>query len=71
MEEAANSFPGKVGEIINSTGGAESVEISIRTGDVPDQKIRVPNALTDAKGEAVSLKAGQGIHVVIRPSSAD
>jgi hypothetical protein len=69
MDEAVNSFPGKVEEILGSTeaGGTEKVEISIETGDVPDQKIHVKNVLTDAKGEAVSLKRGEKIHIVIRP----
>jgi hypothetical protein len=44
MEKAANSFPGKTA-IVNSTGVAESVEIPIHT-EVPDQKIRISNALT-------------------------
>jgi hypothetical protein len=69
VDDTTNSFPGEVEEIIESTvpGGAEKVGISIHTGDMPDQKIHVKNVLTDAKGEAVSLKLGEKIHFVIRP----
>jgi hypothetical protein len=67
MDEAVNSFPGKVEETIESGTKAEKVEISIHTGDAADQTIHVENAMTDANGKAVALKAGEKIHIVIRP----
>jgi hypothetical protein len=46
---------------------AEKVQISIQTGDEPNQEIRIANTLTNAQGETVALKRGAALHVIIRP----
>ena len=68
-DEAPNNWPGTVNEIIEPAfpGEAEKVEISIRAGNGPNQKIRIANTLADAGGETVALKRGAAVRVVIRP----
>jgi len=70
-DEAANNLLGAVEKIIKSTvlGETEKVEISIPTGANPNQKIRIANALTGARGEPVALKKGAALRVVIRPKA--
>jgi hypothetical protein len=69
--EAANNLPGAVEKIIEPTvpGENEKVEISIPTGANPNQKIRIANTLTGARGEPVALKRGAALRVVIRPKA--
>jgi hypothetical protein len=68
-DEAANNFPGAVEKIIRPMvpGEGEKIEISIQIGDQPNQKIRIANTLTGARGEAVALKRGAALRVIIRP----
>jgi hypothetical protein len=70
--EAANNLPGTVEKIIKPMQGeAEKVQIAIESGDDPNQKIRIPNILVDARGEAVSLKKGAAVQIVVRPKPQD
>jgi hypothetical protein len=71
--DAASSLPGTVEKIIKPTiqGEAERVQIAIQSGDDLNQKIRIANILVDARGEAVSLKRGAAVQVVIRPKPKD
>jgi hypothetical protein len=48
----------------------EKVEISIQSGDDPSQKICISNTF-DALGEAVALKKGAPVRIVIRPKPKD
>jgi molybdopterin-binding protein len=67
--DAANVLRGEVKAIIKPTvpGEAEKVQISIQSGEEPDQEIRIVNTLTTAQGETVALKRGAALHVVIWP----
>jgi len=67
--DAANVLRGEVKAIIKPTvpGEAEKVQISIQTGEEPNQEIRIGNTLTNSRGEAVALKSGAALHVVIHP----
>jgi hypothetical protein len=67
--DAASSLPGTVEKIIKPMipGEAEKVQISIQSGDDPNQRISIANTLIDARGEAVPLKRGAAVHIVIRP----
>ena len=67
--DAASSLPGAVEKIVEPMipGDAEKVEISIKSGDDPSQRIRIANTLMDALGEATALKKGAAVHFVIRP----
>jgi len=69
--DAANVLRGKVKAIIKPTvpGEAEKAQISVQTGEEPNQEIRIPNTLTNARGKTVALKRGTIIHLVIRPKS--
>jgi hypothetical protein len=70
--EAANNLPGTVEKIIKPIRGeAGKVQISIQSGDDPNQKIRIANILVDARGKAVSLKRGASVHIVVRPKPKD
>jgi aromatic ring-opening dioxygenase catalytic subunit (LigB family) len=71
--DAASSLPGTVEKIIKPMipGEAEKVQISIQSGDDPNQRIRIANTLIDARGEAVALKRGAALHIVIRPKPKD
>ena len=71
--DAASSLPGTVEKIIKPMipGEAEKVRISIQSGDDPNQRIRIANTLIDARGEAVALKRGAALHIVIRPKPKD
>jgi hypothetical protein len=68
---AANVLRGKVKAINKPTvpGEAEKVQISVQTGEEPNPEIRIPNTLTDARGETVALKRGATLQLVIRPKS--
>ena len=70
---AASSLPGTVQKIIKPMipGEGEKVQISIQSGDDPNQRIRIANTLIDARGEAVALKRGAALHIVIRPKPKD
>ena len=71
--DAASSLPGTVEKIIKPMipGEAEKVQISIQSGDDPNQRIRIANTLIGARGEAVALKRGAALHIVIRPKPKD
>jgi hypothetical protein len=73
MHRQAISLPGTVEKIITPTipGDAEKVEISIQSGDDPGQRIRIANTLIDAEGEAVALKSGAAVRIVISPKAKD
>jgi len=71
---AASSLQGTVEKIIIKPmipGEAEKVQISVQSGSDPNQRIRIANTLTDARGEEVPLKKGAAVHIVIRPKSKD
>ena len=51
----------------HDSGRSEKVQISIQSGDDPNQRIRIANTLIDARGEVVPLKRGAAVHIVIRP----
>jgi hypothetical protein len=67
--DAASVLRGEVKAIIEPTvpGEAEKVQISIKTGEEPNQEIRIANTLTNAQGETFALKRGAVLHVVIQP----
>jgi hypothetical protein len=67
--DAASSLPGTVEKIIKPMipGEVEKVQIAIQSGDHPNQRIRIANTLVDARGEAVSLKTGAAVDIVVRP----
>ena len=71
--DAASKLPGIVEKIIKPIiqGEAEEVQIAIQSGDDPNQKIRIANILVDSRGEAVSLKTGAAVQIVIRPKPKD
>ena len=72
--DAASSLQGTVEKIIIKPmipGEAEKVQISIHSGNDPNQRIRIANTLIDARGEAVPLKRGAAVHIVIRPKPED
>jgi hypothetical protein len=67
-DDAASSLPGTVEKIIKPIQGeAEKAQIAIQSGYDPKQKIRIANILVDARGEAVSLKRGAAVQIVVRP----
>jgi hypothetical protein len=47
------------------------VQIAIQGGDDPNQKIRIANILVDARGEAVSLKTGAVVQIIVKPKPKD
>jgi hypothetical protein len=71
--DAASTLPGIVENIIEPIiqGEAEKVQIAFQSGDDPNQKIRIANILVDARGDAVSLKTGAAVQIIIRPKSKD
>ena len=70
--DAASNLPGTVEKIIKPIRGeAEKVQIAIQSGDDPKQKIRIANILVDTRGEAVSLKRGAVVQIVVRPKPED
>ena len=73
MHCQAISLPGTVEKIITPTipGDAEKVEISIQNGHDLAQRIRIANTLIDAQGEAVALKSGAAVCIVISPKAKD
>jgi len=73
MHRQTVSLPGTVEKIITPTipGDAEKVEISIQSGDDSGQRIRIANTLIDAEGEAVALKSGAAVRIVISPKAKD
>lgn len=71
-DDAAGSLPGTVEKIIKPIRGeAEKVQIAIQGGDDPSQKIRIANILVDARGEAVSLKTGAVVQIIVKPKPKD
>jgi hypothetical protein len=65
-------LPGTVEKIVKPIQGeAKKVQIAIQSGDDPKQKIRIANILVDARGEAVSLKSGAAVQIVVRPKPKD
>jgi hypothetical protein len=52
-------------------GEAEKVQIAIQGGDDPNQKIRIANILIGARGEAVSLKTGAVVQIIVKPKPKD
>lgn len=73
MHRQAIRLPGTVEKIITPTipGDAETVEISIQSGDDPGQRIRIANSLINAVGDAVALKKRAVVNFVIRPKPKD
>jgi hypothetical protein len=73
MHRQAIRLPGTVEKIIAPAipGDAETVEISIQSGDDPGQRIRIANALINAVGDAVALKKRAVVNFVIRPKPKD
>jgi hypothetical protein len=70
--DAASNLSGTVEKVIKPIQDeAEKVQIAIQSGDDPNQKIRIANILVDARGEAVSLKRGASVHIVVRPKPKD
>jgi hypothetical protein len=66
--DAASNLPGTVEKIIKPIQGeAEKVQIAFQSGNDPNQKLRIANILVDARGEAVSLKRGAAVQIVVRP----
>ena len=71
-DDAASSLPGTVEKIIKPIRGeAEKVQIAFQSGDDPKQKIRIADILVYARGEAVSLKRGAVVQIVVRPKPED
>jgi hypothetical protein len=70
---AASSLRGTVEKSIPPVlpVAAEKVEISVQSGDDPSQRICITNTLIDAVGEAVVLKGGAAVRIVIRPKPKD
>ena len=73
MHRQAISLPGTVEKIITPAipGDAEKVEISIQSGDDPGQRIRIANTLIDPQVEAVALKSGAAVRIVVSPKEKD
>jgi len=70
--DAASNLTGTVEKIIKPIEGeAEKVQIAIQSGDDPKQKIRIANILVDARGEAVSLKTGAVVQIIVKPKPKD
>lgn len=70
--DAASNLPGTVEKIIKPIQGeAEKVQNAFQSGNDPNQKIRNANILVDARGEAVSLKRGAAVQIVVRPKPKD
>jgi hypothetical protein len=70
--DAASNLPGIVEKIIKPIQDeAEKVQIDFQSGNDPNQKIRIANILVDARGEAVSLKRGAAVQIVVRPKPKD
>jgi hypothetical protein len=68
-----SNLPGIVEKVIKPIiqGEAEKVQIAFQGGDDSNQKIRIANILADARGDAVSLKTGAAVQIIIRPKSKD
>ena len=71
--DAASNLPGTVEKIIKPIiqGEAEKVQIAIQGGDDRNQIIRIANILVDARGEAVSLKTGAVVQIIVKPKPKD
>jgi hypothetical protein len=70
--DAASNLPGTVEKIIKPIQGeAEKVQNAFQSGNDPNQKIRIANILVDARDEAVSLKRGAAVQIVVRPKPKD
>jgi hypothetical protein len=71
-DDAVSSLPGTVEKIIKPIQGEpEKVQIAFQNGNDPNQKLRIANILVDARGEAVSLKTGAAVQIVVRPKPND
>jgi hypothetical protein len=66
--DASKSLSGTVDKIIEPliSGEGEKVQISLHSDHEPDQKIRIPNALTNRRGDKLVLKPGSAIHLTVR-----
>ena len=65
---AVTTLPGRVETVIRphpQSGEPEKAQISVEGADHLYKEIRVPNHLTDDKGEKVKLKAGAEVDITI------
>lgn len=66
--KATTTLPAKVEKVIKSiphSGEPEKAQIVVEGADHLYREIRVPNSLTDDKGDKVKLKEGAGVEVKI------
>ena len=66
--KAVATLPGRVEKVIRphpQSGEPEKAQISVEGADHLYKEIRVPNRLTDDKGEKVKLKPGAEVDVTI------
>ena len=66
--KAVTTLPGRVEKVIRphpQSGEPEKAQISLEGADQLYKEIRVPNRLTDDKGEMVKLKPGAEVDVTI------
>ena len=66
--KAVATLPGRVEKVIRphpQSGEPEKAQISVEGADHLYKEIRVPNRLTDDKGEEVKLKPGAEVDVTI------
>jgi hypothetical protein len=67
-EKASTVLPGKVEKVIPShpqSGEPEKAQIAVEGADHLYREIRVPNTLTDARGQKVKLQEGADVEVKI------
>ena len=67
-EKRSTILDGIVDKIIapSDSGQPEKAQIGIQDGDAPRQEIRIENALTTENGEAVKLKQGSEVKIIIK-----
>ena len=66
--KATTTLPGKVEKVITphpGSGEPEKAQIAVEGADDLYREIRVPNSLTDAKGQEVKLEEGADVEVKI------
>ena len=66
--KASTTLPGRVEKVIPShptSGEPEKAQIGVEGADHLYREIRVPNRLTDSKGQKVKLKEGAEVEVKI------
>jgi hypothetical protein len=66
--KAVTVLPGRVEKVIRphpQSGEPEKAQISVEGADHLYKEIRVPNRLTDDKGERVKLKPGAEVDITI------